>query len=70
MTTKRHSDFALVEFLDEADSNHEDKGLLVSIDLVDTEGNEKGISDYEGPKNLLIVFTSDFSGRICPCCTK
>ena len=39
------------------------------MDFVDTEGNEMGISDYEGQKNLLIVFTRGFSGRICPYCT-
>lgn len=58
-----------VEFLDQIDSNHDDKGLLDSMDFVDTEGNEMGISDYEGQKNLLIVFTRGFSGRICPYCT-
>lgn len=58
-----------VEFLDEVNSNHEENGLLESMDFVDTEGNEMAISDYEGQKNLLIVFTRGFSGRICPYCT-
>ena len=58
-----------VEFLDEIDSNHDEKGLLDSMDFVDTEGNEMAISDYVGKKNLLIVFTRGFSGRICPYCT-
>lgn len=58
-----------VEFLDEVSSNHDDNGLLESMNFVDTEGNEMAISDYEGQKNLLIVFTRGFSGRICPYCT-
>ena len=35
-----------VEFLDEVNSNHEENGLLESMDFVDTEGNEMAISDY------------------------
>ena len=58
-----------VEFLDDVSSNYDENGLLESMDFVDTEGTQRSISDYEDKKNLLIVFTRGFSGRICPYCT-
>ena len=58
-----------VEFLDEVGSNHNENGLLESMDFVDTEGRQISITDYVEKKNLLIVFTRGFSGRICPYCT-
>jgi len=58
-----------VAFLDSVGSNHDENGLLGSMDFVDTEGKQRSIADYIGKKNLLIVFTRGFSGRICPYCT-
>lgn len=62
-------DFDGVVFNDDVVSNREDDGQVQKLQFVDTRGTPVAISDYLHKKNLLIVFTRGFSGRICPYCT-
>jgi peroxiredoxin len=58
-----------VEFLDQVESNREDDGSLSDLEFVDTNGQRVGIRQFNGKKNLVLVFTRGFSGALCPYCT-
>ena len=58
-----------IVFLDDIESNQDNGEQIHLLKFIDTHGNSVSTSKYKGQKNLLIVFTRGFSGRICPYCT-
>ena len=58
-----------VAFLDDVESNHEDDGTVTDLEFVDADGNAFSLKQYQGKKNVLLVFTRGFSGELCPYCT-
>jgi peroxiredoxin len=57
------------EFLDQIQSNRPDDGSVHDLEFVNTHGDRVQISQYQGKKNLVLVFTRGFSGQLCPYCT-
>ena len=58
-----------IEFLDNVESNQNSNGLIKVLEFIDTDGESVSLADYKDKKNLVVVFTRGFSGRICPYCT-
>ncbi len=58
-----------VDFLDQVASNREDDGTVNGLEFVDTNGQRVRLSEFNGKKNLVLVFTRGFSGQLCPYCT-
>lgn len=56
-------------FLDVVESNRQDDGTVNDLMFVDTDGNRVSIRQFNGVKNLVLVFTRGFSGQLCPYCT-
>ena len=58
-----------IDFLDQVETNREDDGTVNGLEFVDTNGQRVQIGQYNGKKNLVLVFTRGFSGQLCPYCT-
>jgi peroxiredoxin len=56
-------------FVDQVESNREDDGTVNDLEFVDTAGQPVQIRQYQGKRNLVLVFTRGFSGQLCPYCT-
>ncbi len=57
------------QFLDQIQSNRPDDGSVHDLEFVNPQGDRVQISQYQGKKNLVLVFTRGFSGQLCPYCT-
>jgi peroxiredoxin len=58
-----------VVFMDQVQSNRRDDGAIGELSFVDADGNPLSLEQYRGRKNVLLVFTRGFSGKLCPYCT-
>lgn len=58
-----------VSFLPQVESNREDDGTVNDLEFVDIRGEPVPIRQYNGQKNLVLVFTRGFAGQLCPYCT-
>ena len=58
-----------VDFIDELESNHDETDGLLNLEFVDTVGDMVRLDQFQGNKNVLLVFTRGFSGQLCPFCT-
>ncbi len=57
-----------IKFKDAVESNVEIPADVGSLEFVDTTGNRITLSDYESKKNVVLVFTQGFNGKLCPFC--
>lgn len=58
-----------VKFADQVESNRKVDDTIGSLQFIDTGGDPVRLEQYAGQKNILLVFTRGFSGRLCPFCT-
>lgn len=63
------ADPSSVKFADQVQSNRKVDDTIGSLQFIDTGGNPVRLEQYAGQKNILLVFTRGFSGRLCPFCT-
>ena len=57
-----------VKFADQVESNRKVDDTIGSLQFIDTGGDPVRLEQYAGQKNILLVFTRGFSGRLCPFC--
>ncbi len=62
-------DVSNAPFLDQVENNRQDDGTVNGLEFVDTAGQPVQIRQYNGKRNLVLVFTRGFSGQLCPYCT-
>ena len=58
-----------IEFKDHVQSNAEVPAGLDGLVFLDTAGKRVALSSFFGKKNIVLVFTEGFSGRLCPLCS-
>lgn len=63
------ADPSSVKFADQVESNRKVDDTIGSLQFIDTGGDPVRLEQYAGQKNVLLVFTRGFSGRLCPFCT-
>lgn len=63
------ADPSSVKFADQVESNRKVDDTIGSLQFIDTGGDPVRLEQYAGQKNILLVFTRGFSGRLCPFCT-
>ena len=61
-------DAADIRFKDNVTSNVVAPKSVNELQFVDTDGNEISIADFQGNKNIVLVFTEGFSKMLCPFC--
>ncbi|MFK7769728.1 MAG: peroxiredoxin family protein [Mariniblastus sp.] len=61
-------DPANIKFKDSVETNVEIPTEVGALEFVDTNGNRITLSDFEGKKNVVLVFTQGFNGALCPFC--
>lgn len=55
-------------FWDDAETNTQLPMDINELTFVDTSGKQVKLEDYRGKKNVVLVITRGFSGRLCPFC--
>lgn len=58
-----------VVFTDEVSSNFDETDELMELTFVSGDGEDFRLDQFQGRKNVLLVFMRGFSGEICPFCT-
>lgn len=57
-----------VKFKDDVATNTNLPTNIDQLEFVDTAGNLITLNDFKGKKNIVLVFTRGFSGKLCPFC--
>lgn len=60
--------YLATSFSDDARTNVQVDADDLDLNFIDTKGQQFRIKQYQGKKNLVLVFTRGFYGQLCPYC--
>ncbi|MGI9496462.1 MAG: peroxiredoxin family protein [Mariniblastus sp.] len=58
-----------IKFKDDVETNVDLPANVDELEFLDTSGQKVNLSDFIGKKNVVLVITRGFSGKLCPFCT-